>query len=158
VEPKGVKFPGAYKRTDAGVNFNLYTGGQAAKDNYVRVHIVISGSELTAEQVIPGPSIYRGKFEASAGSPFAITLAQKGLFPDAAFQAKYDDFKKRYYMYAMKSADSVNLGQPGTKSKSVMTSADAQIYAQSRSTEMTKFNKEMEELKAMALKLGYVRA
>jgi cellulase len=34
-EPKGVKFPGAYKRTDPGVKFNLYAGGQAAKDNYV---------------------------------------------------------------------------------------------------------------------------
>jgi hypothetical protein len=35
--PKGVKFPGAYKRTDPGVKFNLYRGGQSAKDNYVSI-------------------------------------------------------------------------------------------------------------------------
>jgi hypothetical protein len=61
-------------------------------------------------------------------------------------------------MYAMKSADTVNLGQPGTKSKSGMTRADAQVYAQSRPSEMVKFNKEIEELKAMALSLDYIKA
>ena len=35
--PKGVKFPGGYKRDDPGVKFNLYRGGQADRDNYVSI-------------------------------------------------------------------------------------------------------------------------
>jgi len=34
-QPKGVKFPGGYKRDDPGVAFNLYKGGQTARDKYV---------------------------------------------------------------------------------------------------------------------------
>jgi hypothetical protein len=114
--------------------------------------------ELTAEQVIPGPPLYKGKFEAPAGSPPTVTPAQRGLFPDTAFQTKYDDFKKKFDAYAVKSADTVNLSQPGTKSKSGMTAADAATYAMGRSAELAKFNKEIEEFKAEALKLGYTKA
>ena len=35
VSPPGVKIPGAYKRSDPGVKFNLYVS-EAAWDNYVR--------------------------------------------------------------------------------------------------------------------------
>jgi hypothetical protein len=87
-----------------------------------------------------------------------VTPVQRGLFSDAAFQTKYDDFKKRFDTYAMKSADAVNLSQPGTKSKSGMNAAEAAAYFQSRASETVKFNKEIEELKAMALKLGYIQS
>jgi hypothetical protein len=44
-EPKGVKFPGGYKRTDPGVKFNLYRGGQSARDNYVSSSTILYAGE-----------------------------------------------------------------------------------------------------------------
>jgi len=57
----------------------------------------------------------------------------------------------------MKSADAVNLGQPGTKSKSGLDRASLQEYQKNRATENTEIMKEIDTLRAEAVKIGLVK-
>lgn len=82
--PTGVKFPGGYLQTDPSIVFKLYTAPPP------------SSTENNWEGYqIPGPPKYAGKYESPTGPAPVVADADRGIFPDAAFQAKYEAFKKR---------------------------------------------------------------
>jgi len=109
-------------------------------------------------KVIPGPAKYAGKYDAPTGPAPTVTPEQTGAFPNAEFQAKYVKYRDDWNHYADKMADLVNLGQPGTKSKSGLDSAALMEYSKNRNAQNAEFKKRLEEMKVEAAKLGYIKA
>jgi len=95
--PEGVTFPGAYKRNDPGVKFNL-RATQEAKDSYV----------------IPGPPKYVGKYDPPVGERSIVTPKDTGAFPPE-FEAKYQEYKLKSDKSMYNSIEIVNGVKTGTE-------------------------------------------
>lgn len=82
--PMGVQFPGGYSQNDPSIVYKLYTQPppSSIENNWEGYRV-------------PGPPKYAGKYEGPTGPAPVVSPTDRGIFPDAGFQAKYEAFKKK---------------------------------------------------------------
>lgn len=135
VVPEGVVFPGAYKRNDAGVGFNLY-----------------KNKATFNEYVVPGPPKYQGKYEKPKGEAPKVSPEETGAFPPA-FEAKYVAYKAKQDVYAREMNDMVNGVKP--KSKPNINMMD---FITQHSKDTVALEAELKVLRQEAVQLGIATA
>lgn len=96
--PPGVKFPGAYKSDEIGITFNPYVGDDVAQN-----------IEKNSKYVIPGPPVYKGRYDAPTGK--APVVKETGAYPPE-LQAKYETVMKHVDNVSALVIDAVNEGWP----------------------------------------------
>jgi hypothetical protein len=133
--PAGVKFPGGYKQEEPGVAFPLFALG---------------GKPNTWERyIIPGPPLYKAKYEAPVGPAPVVSDKDRGLFPPV-FQAKYDDYKRRQDEHAT-NANSFFNKDNGKINGNLMEVA---TFLKSNFEKYQKLGAELDDLKKEAIRLG----
>jgi len=121
--PSGVKFPGGYPKNDPGVGFIL--GNTARYPSYP----------------VPGPPIYKGKFDPPMGSKSAFTAEEVGSFPPA-FEAKYQALLGKMNVWSNKAVEFFDSGKGGMN------------FISAHQQEATALTRERASLRQEAIKLG----
>jgi hypothetical protein len=139
VTPEGAKIPGIYAAREPALFTSLFdkSGEPQNWDNYV----------------VPGPAKYNGKYEAPIGPKPVVSDLERGQFP-AEFQAKYDDFKKREDEEGLTYNAKMNAAQKSDGHNAVKTEMLLGPIFQEHFQNQAKLNKELENLRAEAIKLG----
>jgi len=135
--PKGVKFPGAYKKGEPSLVFKLFSG-QKQTD--------------WTKYVIPGPPKYKGEYVAPTGAGPVVSDKEKGIFPKE-FQEKYDALKKKEDDEALAFNGKINKAQ-GTSNAKPATEATLGKPFQEHFAAQRKFDQEAKQLRSEAIKLG----
>jgi len=136
---KGVRFPGAYTAKEPGFTNNLFdkSGKPMNWDKYV----------------IPGPPKYNGKYEAPTGPKPVVSEKDRGVFP-AAFQAKYDAFKKKEDQEGLAFNDKLNALQASIGHNAVKSEGNLGPAFAEHAKNQQKLASELQALRAEAIKLG----
>jgi len=132
VEPEGVTFPGGYKKDEPGVAFRLW-GGKSSYQQYV----------------IPGPPLYKGKYELPTGPKPTVTPEETGIFPPE-MQKKYLSLMEKYDILSVAVSTFFNGGKSTAKGAS--TSPASTDYAALNK----KISEEREQLINDAKKYGLI--
>jgi hypothetical protein len=159
--PSGVKFPGGYKENEPGVVFRL-SGNPDAYANYVsRAFLNVCMSTDGIKKLIPGPPLYKAKFDPPTGERPAVTGKDIGLFPPE-FQAKYDALQKKYNTYTSAAAAFFDypssggvVGRGKGKGSGAAWSNPFKFFSE-HSAQEKELAKERDQLRAEAIKLGLV--
>ena len=139
--PEGVKIPGAYKAKDPYLVFDLYTRSNA-ENNW-------------EGYVVPGPPKYAGKYDAPTGPAPVVTDVERGVFP-AAFQAKYDLFKKKEDDEALQFNQKLNDAQAELNHKKVDFEHESILFPifNEHIRAQQVLGKELQTLRSEAIQLG----
>jgi hypothetical protein len=138
--PPGVKFPGAYKISDPSLSTSLFAKNGAPTGKW-------------DQWVIPGPPVYKGKYEAPTGSPPVVSEKDRGIFP-AAFQAKYEAFKKKEDEEGLAFNDKLNKAQESLQHNAVKSEANLGPAFAEHARNVRAMEGELRALKQEAVKLG----
>jgi len=92
--PSGVKFPGGYSKNDPGVTFIL--GNQGKYASYT----------------VPGPAVYKGKYDLPAGSKPVLTSEQRFVFPPE-FETKYETLLGKMNAWSDRAVEFFDSGKGG---------------------------------------------
>jgi len=139
--PPGVSIPGVYKAKDPSLFGNLWAkSGPAAEKDW-------------EAYVVPGPPVYKGKYDAPTGPVPILSEKERGIFPKE-FQAKYEAFKAKEdaegLAFNQKLNDAQEAGAHGKpKEDAVMGQAFSAHF-----TAQKGFEAELKALRAEAIKLG----
>jgi hypothetical protein len=152
VEPNGVTFPGGYKKDEHGVTFAL-RGGPSTYQNYVsdpQLSLFMKMTHVISPQIVPGPPLYKGKYEEPKGPKLAVTPEETGVFPPE-MEKKYVALMEKYGKTSAAASTFFNGG------KSTVKDATANPL----SVDLNAINKaiaqERIELRADAIKFGFVQ-
>jgi hypothetical protein len=139
--PDGVKIPGAYGAQDPYLAFDLYTKNN--QENNWEGYIV------------PGPPKYAGKYDAPVGPTPVVADLDRGMFP-AAFEVKYDAFKKKEDDEALSFNEKLNQAQADLKHKKVDRDNEAKLFPifNEHIKAEQQMQKELQELRKEAIQLG----
>ena len=138
--PPGVKFPGAYKISEPSLSTSLFTKSGAPTGNWDK-------------WVIPGPPVYKGKYDTPTGPAPVVSEKDRGIFP-AAFQAKYEAFKLKEDKEALAFNDKLNKAQESLKHNEVKSEANLGPAFSEHFRNQQAMEKELKALKQEAIKLG----
>jgi len=157
--PPGVKFPGKLFVSPSDSFVNVKIGGYDAKSPSLVGNLYnAAGQPLNWDKyVIPGPPKYAGKFDAPTGSPPVVSDKDRGVFP-AAFQAKYEAFKKKEDDEALAFNDKLNAAQDSLGHGKVKSESNLQPIFAAHFSKQREFEQEIQKLKAEAVKLGVADA
>ncbi|KAF2674415.1 hypothetical protein BT63DRAFT_435525 [Microthyrium microscopicum] len=137
--PSGVKFPGGYAAREPGFVTNLFDK---------------SGKPLNWEKyVVPGPPVYAGKYDAPTGPAPVVSEKDRGIFP-AAFQAKYEAFKKKEDDEGLYFNDKINKGQESIGHNQVKGEGNIQPAFTEHFANQRKLEAELAALRREAQQLG----
>lgn len=142
--PDGIRFPGAYSKTDMGLYQSLWTSTGIERD--------------WAYYTIPGPPRYAGAYSAPSGPAPTRTDAERGLFPPE-FQAKYEAFRKiteaealLYIQRLNNEQEMVRHGKPGRLEDNAVIVAAMKEHGKAQK----EIEVQLQQLKAEGIKMGVV--
>jgi len=138
--PPGVKFPGAYKISDPSLSTSLFAANGAPTGKWDK-------------WVIPGPPVYKGKYDAPTGPKPVVADKDRGIFPPA-FQAKYDAFKLKEDTEALTFNDKLNAAQASLNHNAVKSEANLGPAFAEHFKNQKNMDRELQSLKQEAIKLG----
>jgi hypothetical protein len=115
---------------------------------------------LKCLQIIPGPPLYRGRFDSPKGPAPVVSEKDRGLFP-AEFQVKYDAYKAKLDKHSGSTAKMVNKLVPGgyKGASSASTPSDAsklQTFYSQHAKDEVQMDKEFQQLKVEARNMGII--
>jgi hypothetical protein len=138
--PPGVRFPGAYKISDPSLSTSLFQANGSPKGNWDK-------------WVIPGPPVYKGKYDAPVGPKPVVSDKDRGQFPPA-FQKKYDAFKLEEDQEALAFNDKLNAAQASLGHNAVKSEANLGPAFSEHFRKAKQMDRELSSLKREAVSLG----
>jgi hypothetical protein len=120
---------------------------------------LLKACKLTKSKPIPGPPVYKAKFDPPTGNRPTVTGKDVGLFP-AEFQEKYEMLQKKYDTYSSAAAEFFDYDSSGGvtgrgKGKSPGAANPIRFFSE-HNAQGKALAKERDKLRAEAIRLGLV--